>query len=292
MRPETKEFSESVLAKWVDDTLCYLNLSGEFSGSIAKKYGTAILATREACQASVQARNDNGLNLKPKVKDLETRGVNSLLLGGENGSRYQLAKLTKKSYPEIRKLKYFRVLPHSASQACTVDTCHIYPDGASKQKRFLFYNAGQLWVRTFASNLRTKTRRIFTGTSFQDFDVHEGVWDDTWAQMITQMLWSQRYLWYVKLTYFNSASVLLATDPTGVKGFFKLRDKPEGRDRRTALLHWVREHWRKSRKIKDDEIAVRAHLRGDDEFNWFGMKGQVLIPFELDERLKNGPILP
>jgi len=60
-------------------------------------------------------------------------------------------------------------------------------------------------------------------------------------------------------------SLTLLTDPTGVKEFWRLRDVPEGRVRRSALLHWVEEHWRKTRNDPDVEAFVRKHMRGETE---------------------------
>jgi len=70
--------------------------------------------------------------------------------------------------------------------------------------------------------------------------------------------------WLVK-TRFDEVcpSLTLLTDPTGVKEFWRLRDVPPGRSRRSALLHWVEQHWRQTRKDPDVEAFVRKHLRGE-----------------------------
>lgn len=70
--------------------------------------------------------------------------------------------------------------------------------------------------------------------------------------------------WLVR-TKFDAVcpSLTLLTDPTGVKEFWKLRDVPPGRARRTALLHWVSQHWRQKRADPDVEVFVREHMRGD-----------------------------
>lgn len=60
-------------------------------------------------------------------------------------------------------------------------------------------------------------------------------------------------------------SLTMLTDPTGVKEFWRLRDVPEGRKRRDALLHWVESHWRKTRNDPDVEAYVRKHLRGQQD---------------------------
>lgn len=60
-------------------------------------------------------------------------------------------------------------------------------------------------------------------------------------------------------------SLTLLTDPTGVKEFWKLRDIPSGHRRRTALLHWVEQHWRQTRSDPDVEAFVRKHMRGETD---------------------------
>ena len=72
--------------------------------------------------------------------------------------------------------------------------------------------------------------------------------------------------WQVKTKFDEVCPALtLLTDPIGVKEFWKLRDIPAGAKRRSALLHWVGDHWRKSRRDPDVETYVRKHLRGETE---------------------------
>lgn len=79
--------------------------------------------------------------------------------------------------------------------------------------------------------------------------------------------------------------VTISTDATGVKELFRLRDKPIGRKRRLPLLHWVKGHYRRSRKDPEVEVWVRKHVRGRMEFSWFGLQG-VITPSQDDlERL-------
>ncbi len=70
-------------------------------------------------------------------------------------------------------------------------------------------------------------------------------------------------------------ALILLTDAIGIKELFRLRDCPEGRDRRAALLHWVREHWRANRHDPETEAMVRQHLRGGREFDWFKLRAVV-----------------
>jgi hypothetical protein len=84
-------------------------------------------------------------------------------------------------------------------------------------------------------------------------------------------------------TRFDSVcpSLTLLTDPTGVKEFWKLRDIPEGKQRRAALLHWVESHWRQNRKDPDVEGYVRKHLRGQQELTQ-GQFSAKITPSEID----------
>jgi hypothetical protein len=84
------------------------------------------------------------------------------------------------------------------------------------------------------------------------------------APLLCGVAQSMGCFWLVK-TRFDSMcpSLTLLTDPTGVKEFWKLRNVPEGRSRRSALLHWVEQHWRQTRKDPDVEAFVRKHMRGE-----------------------------
>lgn len=96
------------------------------------------------------------------------------------------------------------------------------------------------------------------------------------TRMASSVALTQRYKWSVALNLENSPSIRFSTDPTGIKELFKVRDLPEGRDRRDALMVWVSDHWRQDRSDPDVEIYVRKHLRGRVQFDWRGLHGEVL----------------
>lgn len=91
----------------------------------------------------------------------------------------------------------------------------------------------------------------------------------------------RRYDWRVNIAIDSGPSVAFVTDPIGAREVFRLRDIPNGGERRAALLHWVSEHWRKRRKDPDEERKVRAHLRGATEFQWNGLRC-CIRPSEFD----------
>jgi len=98
----------------------------------------------------------------------------------------------------------------------------------------------------------------------------------------------QRYDWSVLLGYQGTSRVRLFTDPTGLREVFKLRDIPPGRERRAALKHWVRHHWRKRRDDDDARSWVRRHIRGADSFSWEGLRCAI-EPAAFDiEQIKKG----
>jgi len=91
----------------------------------------------------------------------------------------------------------------------------------------------------------------------------------------------QRYEWAVNIGFENTPSVRIATDPTGMKELFRLRDIQPGRDRRDALMNWVSDHWRKNRYDPDVEIYVRKHMRGGTQFDWRGFSCEI-VPARFD----------
>lgn len=60
-----------------------------------------------------------------------------------------------------------------------------------------------------------------------------------------------------------------------VKELFAMRDVPDGYKRRAALRHWVAKHMRKKPSKPDEKVEVKRHLRGKEEFSWYGMKGTI-----------------
>ena len=94
--------------------------------------------------------------------------------------------------------------------------------------------------------------------------------------MAYRTAFARRYTWQVSLGYEGTPSILFSTDPTGVREVFRLRDLPEGKQRRQALRHWVAEHWRKRRSDPSSETHVRKHFRGVERFTWNGLRCKVI----------------
>lgn len=86
----------------------------------------------------------------------------------------------------------------------------------------------------------------------------------------------REYNWSVLLGEEGIPRARFVTDCIGVREAFRLRHVPPGKDRRAALRHWVRQHWRQKRtEAEPDKTWVRAHMRGAVDFRWNGLSCRV-----------------
>lgn len=90
------------------------------------------------------------------------------------------------------------------------------------------------------------------------------------------LAFANQFQWMVRIGWIGSPSISIPTDPIGARAVFRMRDMPEGRQRRAALKHWVTEHWRQSRVDANEERLVREHLRGKERFVWNGFICEIV----------------
>jgi|SRR5581483_6031312 len=117
--------------------------------------------------------------------------------------------------------------------------------------------------------------------------------DDSWRGHPALCIAAQgtrHCIWRVEIGWSDQPSVSFSTDPVGVREVFRLRDIPDGKQRRTALRHWVTEHWRQNRDTDGAEaIKVHEHLRGTTSFTWRGLRCRI-VTSQLDlERVAPQP---
>lgn len=151
-------------------------------------------------------------------------------------------------------------------------TAAVWPDGRYESNRLFVKRGRERWTVVWP-------RR-------------EPFMDDanTQTDLIVGAQFSSRYYWRVLLGYQGHPRIAFMTDPVGAAAAFRLRDIPEGRERRAALRHWVTEHWRKNRTDPSEEHRVRAHLRGATEFSWNGLRCSI-VPAAFDrERAEKGEL--
>lgn len=120
-------------------------------------------------------------------------------------------------------------------------------------------------------------------TSVDDQSMWDRVWRAASSGVASMLL--RRFFWRVSLRLDDGPSVSFSTDPEGVRALARMRDIPPGKQRRTALVHWVREHWRKKRDPSASDLSsVREHLRGASEFTWNGLRGRIVPSVSDQER--------
>lgn len=98
--------------------------------------------------------------------------------------------------------------------------------------------------------------------------------EDNFIQVSIGCQFNRQFYWEVALGWEGTPTLAFQTDPVGVKEVFRLRDIPTGKQRRTALMHWVKEHWR-GNKEEDDGIKIESYLRGESRFAWNGLVCEV-----------------
>lgn len=86
-----------------------------------------------------------------------------------------------------------------------------------------------------------------------------------------------RYNWHVALGFSDDGPrIVLPTSPSGCLSLFRTRDQHPGEKRRTALRHWVTNHYRHT--VGEDGLSyVRDHLRGATRFFWNSLDCELMV---------------
>lgn len=96
---------------------------------------------------------------------------------------------------------------------------------------------------------------------------------------------TRRYSWHAAFGFAEDGPrIVLPTSPRGCIELFKQRWLAPGANRRSALRHWVEQHYRDQRN-EDHEVAyVRQHLRGHTRFLWDGLDCELMVSaFDLEK---------
>jgi hypothetical protein len=201
---------------------------------------------------------------------------------GSDAGFIDLVSVERMSFQEALRLRLLtgRKERHFCRSHCT----SILESGKVIQHNPVVYCAvGNDW-QVFDKRAYKKTGEVVK-TNWQ-----RGTWEqfavlecslDPLPQMSAFYEWGRRCVWSIELSMPSAPAVVVSTDPIGAKELLRMRDVPEGKSRREALRHWVKEHWRQNRKDAEVEHIVRAHLRGQDECEWFGLWCKI-VPSEID----------
>ncbi len=89
---------------------------------------------------------------------------------------------------------------------------------------------------------------------------------------------SERYEWHAAFGFSdNGPRLLIPTNPRGCLELFRSRNLNPGERRRSALRHWVKNHYRDVNRDDEGLTYVRDHLRGNTRFIWNGLDCEVLV---------------
>lgn len=93
------------------------------------------------------------------------------------------------------------------------------------------------------------------------------------------------YEWscYIKETP-DSLGVRIPIHPSSSKEVFMMRNIPEGKSRRRAIVNYVKDHYRTITDFNDKErqILIKKHFRGELKFKWRGLEVHVTpSPYDL-----------
>ncbi len=209
-----------------------------------------------------------------------------LLLGSERvGALFEINSIFRLGLMERSRLESLGLIPLS-SKACRLIIRDVMPSGLLLgEKKILCHSHQGKWAAADRSLYKSTGKKI-TITNFRKGEWYE--YDNRECQigplpdMSAVCEWSRRMCWSIEFRVPGAPAVRAITDPLGVRELLRMRDVPDGKSRRDALRHWVKEHWRQNRKDEDLEHRVREHLRGQEECNWFGLLCTI-VPSKVDE---------
>lgn len=115
----------------------------------------------------------------------------------------------------------------------------------------------------FFGNKHSLPRRISTATAKKNLKLVT----DKWLPFACGLKVGLPTWWKIAMRVANGPRMVVLTDPVYCRRLLALRDIPDGKKRRDALLHWVCEHTRQGRNASASDckaaaIDVRRHLRG------------------------------
>jgi hypothetical protein len=78
----------------------------------------------------------------------------------------------------------------------------------------------------------------------------------------------------------NSIGIKIPIHPESFNDIFELRNIPEGAERKKAILHYVKSHYRRHRvetyNMDERLVYVKKYLRGETKFNWRGLQVNII----------------
>lgn len=250
----------------VDDLVTYMSLSiqeknpwGKFHIEPLKYFSPAFAFVLDDNDISGKLRNEDldsyGVFIDTQLSDLEDPNIDISIL--QRASKEEQLQGTKYQIVRSRLLQPIQTRQYHFSGRPTLHqtTAFVKENGSFVTGKRFLVKTGRQW-RVAVNTDRPNDRYG------EDVTIH--------VQAICGIVFSQYFEWTVILGYPGYPHVTFNCTPRGAREVFKLRDVPEGKQRRSAIHHWVGEHRR--RKTESDEyINILDYLRGQTEFKWNGL---------------------
>lgn len=162
-------------------------------------------------------------------------------------------------------------------------------------KRFYAHTPDGGWFRLGVNSPDVGNNRwdqaLFPGQSAHErVDSRDGVDGYDHLQLGMSFAFTDHYTWKVLFRNNQNHSIALAVHPKQIRNLFRLRESET--DRRKALKHLVRGHWRSfdHDDVFDIQTYVREHLRGQLTFRWFDFYCEILIPPALKQTIQRAKV--
>lgn len=173
---------------------------------------------------------------------------------------------------ELRAIRFGRIMVEKR-------ICWLLPDNTA-----YYLEEPLLWMNDKWISVRNTPSRGDAIPQFMKADAAGAVGHDPHhaTSMLMSAAFRDRYERQAIITNKHGFSIMMAMSVPTAQAFFKLRDVPPEKQRRSALRNWVSSH---IRHISDEkQTVVRDYLRNRIEFDWAGFKCEYR-PSEYDEEV-------
>lgn len=279
---KAKQEQEQSLASHIDDGLLYLNCADNISRF---RFGPACFCSADSLVAFERYRISTGKRPVVDFDEVPADWNSTIFFSGRKG-KYQVVRTEAIGFQERLRMKSMGLIRGVLDKVARTVSVEVMADGRTEARERLFHLDQKQGNNPFVPFSRMgsptgKQKWCFSPSGrYEVYNIESGGDESLEPACCLSVAWGLPRIWSIRIGPQNAVPLVFMTDPSGVKGFFHLRDKPEGRTRREALQHWVKAHTRTLRSDPDTEIEVRRHLRGATEFRWFDLTCKVIAPEE------------
>ncbi len=283
---------EQAVARMVEDSLVVLNCSDLKQNSLKD-----VLIISTSFMSSIDEIVQSGL-WPPSQSEQDSPWQNTMLLCGKSaGAKTQIVKSFVLDRPQVLNMKKWGLIGNDVDHVVKTIPYLVYESGLVKSKTALYrkyntptgynelkskhWSCGYMPIGDFIPVPTGKKKRIVKANGTCEEYCEDMIPEDSLHPALCfDTLALSRRVWRVSFSQPGLNNVIFGTNTSGVKGLFTVREKMAGESRRSALLHWVRDHLRRLPSKEEEYAMIKSYDRGKEEFEWFGLVGKVIPPDE------------